>query len=252
VTTPAAGHDDIRQLLAAYALDGLEPAEAEEVERHLQTCQVCRTEFAEHLEVASHFSEVSVEPPQLVWDRILHQLHEPPAGYPLSAQPRVDADRRGRTVGIRAVAAFAAVAAVMILALGIDVVRLDRRSTSGPNTGQAALQQAARQAIAAPGARRVTLKSSDGTLSIDVVVVPDGTGYLVSNDLPALPSGETYQLWGKTGGQLVSFGVLGNRPGVVPFRAEAPVVALALTQERAGGVPAPTKQPLLIGALPSH
>jgi hypothetical protein len=248
--SPIGGHEELQQLLGAYALDALDSAEAEEVEQHLQGCAVCRSEISEHREVAGLFSGIDVEPPPRVWDRIVERLAEPDRARLPGPGPLAVVGQR-RTVGIRAVAGLAAVAAVIILALGIDVIRLDRhKPVSGTVTGQLALQQAARAAIAAPGARRVTLKSSDGTLSIDVVVAPDGTGYIVSNTLPALPNGETYQLWGQTSGQLVSFGVLGSRPGVIPFRAEAPVVALAITAERAGGVPAPSKQPLLAGALP--
>lgn len=251
--TPIGGHDELQKLLGAYALDALDFDEAEEVEGHLQICPGCRAEVAAHRDVATLFSEVGVEPPARVWGQILERMVMPPAGQgPLHRRQGVAASHQRRTVGMRSVAALVGLAAVVIVVLGLDVIRLERRTpTAGSTTGQAALQQAARAARLAPGARRTTLRSSDGLLSIDVVIVPDGTGYLVSNGLPALPKDQTYQLWGQTQGQLVSYGVLGSSPGVIPFRAETPpLIALAITAERAGGVPAPSKQPLLAGRLP--
>jgi anti-sigma factor RsiW len=247
---PMSAHEDLKELLGAYALDALEPDEAAEVERHLEGCADCRTEVAEHREVASLFSDVSIEPPAGVWEQIVRRLDEPPApSVPRLPTPDTKAGKPGRTIPMRTAAALAAAAAIVIAGLSIAVIRLDQRK-SGPSTSQAALQQAAHTALTTPGARRTTLRSSDGKLSIDVVILPDGKGYLVSNDLPPLPNGQTYQLWAQTNNQLVSFGVLGGSPGVVPFRVEPPVVALAVTSEPAGGVPAPTMQPLLLGPLP--
>jgi anti-sigma-K factor RskA/putative zinc finger protein len=245
-------HEDLKELLGAYALDALEPDEAAEVERHLSGCAECRTEVAEHREVAGLYSDVTVEPPAGLWEQIVQRLDEPPAQPTPRLRPADSgAGKPRRTVSMRTVAALAAAAVIVIAALGVTAVRLDQRK-SGPGTSQAALQKAAQVAVTTPGARRTTLRSSDGRLSIDVVILPDGHGYLVSNDLPKLPNGQTYQLWAQTNNQLVSFGVLGESPGVIPFRVESPVVALAVTSERAGGVPAPTMQPLLIGPLPSR
>ena len=257
--TAMSAHDDVKELLGAFALDALEPDEAAEVEQHLRGCAECRAEVAEHRDVAALFSEETVDPPPGVWQQIVERLDEP--GQPTVAAPanrsaaplrQVEplAGHPRRTVSMRTVVSLVAAAAIVIAGLSVAVVALDQRN-SGPGTSQAALQQAARTALAAPGARRTTLRSSDGLLSIDVVILPNGRGYLVSNNLPRLPTGQTYQLWAETNNQLVSFGVLGDSPGVSSFRVEPPVVALAVTDERAGGVPAPTKQPLLSGQLPS-
>ncbi|HSS12201.1 MAG TPA: anti-sigma factor [Acidimicrobiales bacterium] len=244
-------HEDLKELLGAYALDALEPDEAADVERHLSGCAECRIEVAQHREVASLFSDVTLEPPAGIWEQIVQRLDEPPAQPARPLRPAESgAGKPGRTVSMRTVAALAAAAVIVIAGLGVTAVRLDQRK-SGPSTNQAALQKAAQVAVTTPGARRTTLRSSDGRLSIDVVILPDGHGYLVGNDLPRLPNGQTYQLWAQTNNQLVSFGVLGESPGVSLFRVESPVVALAVTSERAGGVPAPTMQPLLSGPLPS-
>jgi anti-sigma-K factor RskA len=241
--TAMSAHEGMQELLGAFAVDALEPDEKAQVERHLRDCAACRREVAEHRDVAATFVEETVEPPPQIWEHIVERL-EPPA------PPALPAHDERRSVSRRTVISLAAAALVVIAGLGIAVVALAERAPK-PSTSQAALQQAARTALTAPGARRTTLRSSDGRLSIDVVILPSGRGYLVSNNLPSLPNGQTYQLWAETNNQLVSFGVLGQSPGVTSFRVEPPVVALAVTNEPAGGVPAPTRAPLLSGPLSS-
>ena len=52
------------------------------------------------------------------------------------------------------------------------------------------------------------------------MVQPDGVGFLSAGTLPELPASETYQLWGVYGdGDVISLGVVGNRPAIEPFAA---------------------------------
>ena len=237
--TAMSAHEDIQELLGAYALDALDVPERAEVEEHLKHCAECRREVDEHRDIAATFLEETIEPPPEAWEHIVERLDQP------APPPREDR----RAVSSRTALSLAAAAIIVIAGLGIAVVALARR-TPAPSTSQAALQRAAQTALTSPGAKRTTLRSSDGRLSIEVVILPSGRGYLVGNNLPALPNGQTYQLWAETNNQLVSFGVLGETPGVSSFRVEPPVVALAVTDERAGGVPTPTRAPLLSGSLP--
>ena len=65
-------------------------------------------------------------------------------------------------------------------------------------------------------------------------MLPTGTGFLSASGLPELPETETYQLWGVYGDEdVISLGVLGNRPGIEPFTAEDDV-ADARHHPRAG------------------
>ena len=41
-------HEEVADLLGAYALDALEPAELQAVDRHVQGCRACLAEVAEH------------------------------------------------------------------------------------------------------------------------------------------------------------------------------------------------------------
>jgi anti-sigma-K factor RskA len=97
------------------------------------------------------------------------------------------------------------------------------------------------------------MSSTDGTVKASVVYLPDGEGFLVDDSLRALPSDRTYQLWALMGdaqpAQAVSAGVLGPDPGVAAFRAQGPVVAFAITDERAPGVASPSSPPVVQGTV---
>ena len=241
-------HPEIEELLGAYALDAVDPDEAEVVEAHLRECPRCRSEVAAHREVAAALAHVGAPAPPGVWEGIARGLEEAPPQLDL---PRLDRrwDRpRSRRPG-RALAALAA-AAVVLVALGVQVVRqeerLDKLSAALEDQG---LEGVVTAALLDPGARRVDLRSDDGRLHADAVLTPDGSGYLVRHNLPALSEELTYQLWAVVGDRKVSVGVLGPRPGVAAFRADAGVVLLAVTVEREGGVVASDKPPVLRGAL---
>lgn len=80
------------------------------------------------------------------------------------------------------------------------------------------------------------------------MVLPSGTAFLVNVRLPALGQQQTYQLWGRVGGQLVSLGLLGPAPTDVPLRVEGGVGGFAVTAEPAGGVAQPTHAPVAASA----
>ena len=82
------------------------------------------------------------------------------------------------------------------------------------------------------------------------MVRDDGVGFLAAKALPALPDTETYQLWGVYGdGDVISLGVIGNRPDIEPFSALGDIDALVITREQAGGVVSSTTGAVLVGEL---
>src|ERR1700727_2602092 len=85
-------HEDIEELLGAYALDAVEPDEVEMIERHLEVCPRCRAEVAEHREVTGLLGYVGYEAPAGVWDRISASMQEPPPAMRLA---RMDAPPPG-------------------------------------------------------------------------------------------------------------------------------------------------------------
>ena len=71
----------------------------------------------------------------------------------------------------------------------------------------------------------------------------------MSSTLDPLPTDRTYQLWNIGDAGPVSLGVLGNDPGATAFHVQGPVSTLAITAERAGGVPAPENIPLVTATV---
>ena len=122
-------HDEIAELLGAYALDAVEPDEAALVEDHLRECPRCAAEVAEHREVAAMLAHSGAPAPEGIWERIVEGLEEPPPeiNLPVGAPPPpgvidLGARRRSR-VPARWVPAAAAAAGTQRVA-----TRLRRRA----------------------------------------------------------------------------------------------------------------------------
>lgn len=242
-------HREIADLLGAYALDAVEADEASVVAAHLETCPRCRDEVVGHLETAAFLANAGSTAPDGVWSRIAASLEEPPPQFEL-ARIRPHAGPSRRSLPARPVAAIAAAAAIVIGLLGVQVQRQDGRlDRLSPAIEQRGLDEAVAAALFDDRSTKVDLISDSGTLSAKAVVQPDGKGYLVDHNLPPLPSGLTYQLWGLVGEQTVSLGVLGNEPAVRAFTAAGDVSVLAITAERAGGVATTSKTPVVRGFL---
>lgn len=242
---PQLTHTEIQELLGAYALDAVDLDEAAVIDAHLADCPRCRSEVAEHREAATLLSFSGAAAPDGVWDKIAAGLEESPPPFKLATPIPI----RARRAPIRMLAAVAAAAAVVVIGLlGAQVVqqghRIDQLAAVADQRG---LDQAAAAAAVAPDARTVHLESDDGSQVADAVVLPDGQGYLVEMQLPALGHDQTYQLWGILGSQTISLGVLGDDPIITSFKAAGPLTALAITAEHTGGAVAPTTPPIVQG-----
>lgn len=242
-------HADAAELLGAYALDALDADEREAVERHLEVCPRCRAEVADHRTVASFMGSAGGPAPDGLWDRIAGSLEEAPPELRLA--PVVPLRER-RSVSVRVGAAAAALAAGVIGVLGAEVVHLNHQvdHVAASDRTNTALMSAATHALANPDAQRVSMRSPDGSVTAQVAVLPDGTGFLVADRLPALASDRTYQLWALADGQKISAGVLGARPQIVAFRyAPAGLSGFAVTAEHAGGVSVSENSPVVVGTV---
>ena len=67
-------HDEIAELLGAYALDAVEADEAELIAAHLAECPRCAAEVAEHWEVTGLIANAGVDAPPEIWDRIAARI----------------------------------------------------------------------------------------------------------------------------------------------------------------------------------
>lgn len=250
-------HDEIQELLGAYALDAVDADEAVEVTAHLPTCARCRAEVEEHREVAGLLAHTGTDAPDGLWDRIAGSLdgEEPPMRL-VPEQPPVVTSDDGATADVVPLrrrwyvpaAAVGAVAAALVAILGVQVVEQGRRIDQ---MEQAAAEDPARRAfelaMAEAGSRQVELRGESGVVAT-AVLTPGGDGWLDASGLPPLDRGQTYQLWGDAGEVLVSLGVLGPDPGVVHFDARG-YQALAVTAEASPGVVISEEPPVAAGAV---
>lgn len=230
-------HEELQELLGAYALDAVPEDERQVLEAHLAECPRCQAEVAEHRETAALLAGGGAAAPDKLWDRIAETLDEVPRALD---RERVRGARRGGTRRwVQAVAAAAAV--VAIWALGLQVIeqgrRLDRLAAGVEDAG---LVRAANAALLDPDARRVAIASEDGAVRVEAVVLPDGAGYLVRDNLRKLPKGRVYQLWALGRGDPISAGVLGGDPGIVAFTVDPAIQGLAVSEERSGGATTPS------------
>lgn len=244
-------HEEVQDLLAAYALDAVDGDEALAVEDHLRDCPRCEAEVASHREVVASLAHTGSPAPEGLWPRIAGALEEAPPALELTRMTPFAAS--SRRAPARWVAGVVAAAAAVTGVLGLLVVRQEQRvDRLAAVTRQRALEQAASSASADPKAQRVALRSEDGRTWAKAVVQHDGSGYLVEHNLPVLSPGRTYQLWGKSGTKTVSLGVLGPSPGVAAFRVDGDVDTVAVTAEESGGVAVTTQAPVLRGYLPDR
>jgi anti-sigma factor RsiW len=254
-------HDEIVQLLGAFALDAVDPDEAQEIRAHLVDCPRCSAEVAEHWEVTGLIANVGVDAPAALWDRIAARIDERPAGarrpapLRLASGPALGPSPRDarRRLAWSAVGTVAAAAAVVAILLGVQVGRLDQRVGQLANASrQTGISQAVQAALLDPGAKTVALTATDSSSKARaavVVVLPDGSAFMLNTALPRLAADRTYQLWGVVNGQTVSLGVLGSQPHDVAFTVDpgAPVKVFAVTDEVAGGVVRSTHSPVALG-----
>jgi anti-sigma-K factor RskA len=106
-------------------------------------------------------------------------------------------------------------------------------------------------ALSIPNHRLVNLDSASDVRVAQLVVLPDGQGYLVNSSMPALAATKTYQLWGFVNNKAVSIGLMGRSPRDVAFTVSgSPSPSrLAVTVEPAGGTRAPTGAIVASGAV---
>jgi anti-sigma-K factor RskA len=243
---------ELDDLLGVYALDAVDGDERAQVEAYLEREPAARARVAEYREATALLTQPVAEAPDGLWQRIEASLgeHRAPRGATVVAiETRRTRTRRRIVAGIAAAAA-----AVLIALLGVKVVqqddRIDQLANRLDDRGGGVLA-AARNAIDDPRAERVSLRSPDGSMEARVVLLPDGEGYVLDDNLATLVPGRTYQLWALVGDRrsprVISAGVLGADPGVTAFNVAGPVVGFAITDEVAPGVVSSVQPPLLQG-----
>lgn len=241
-------HESMRDLVAVYALDALDASEVAEVEDHLRDCPRCRDELSGYRATAALLAHGGYAAPEGVWEKISGDIGVGEAHSAPKLRLVVGGQKRpARTWALR----VAAAAAVVVLAgTGLELNHQDHRinQLTSALADQNLLQQATAVALD-PAAQRLALTSPSGQTRATAAVLPDGTGYVVSEAMPALPAGRTYQLWSIVSGRAISAGLMGSHPGVTEFRLADRASVLAVTVEPAGGSAQPTSEPVASGSV---
>jgi anti-sigma-K factor RskA len=231
-------HEEIREALAAYALDALDAEARRTVETHLHTCAECAAEV-EALRGAAAALAVGVpptEPSPGLRDRVMAAVRDERTGAGV---------RRLWVAGLAAAAALAVVFAGLSLALYRELVA---------QRAELARQGQLIAMLGSPSTRAVTLQ---GTVEGNVRFVYDpdrGQGMLVVTQLRDPGRGFVYQLWLVAGQTPESAGVFRPtpaRPVLLPVTADLRRYgAVAVSIERApAGAPRPTAPPVLSASL---
>jgi anti-sigma-K factor RskA len=258
-------HDE-QALAAAYVLSALDPGERRDFEVHAASCPACLEEVRSLQRVATALaSSVPQQTPNPeLRARLLSTITgaAPPAA---GERPPISDSR-----------AWLPLAAAIVLTAGLAVYAwaLQQRVS----TLEVRLNDAERRAASAERdtleARRV---ADDATSAMAVLAAPDLTRIdlagqtpaprataralwsrnrgmvFTTADLPPAPAGRVYQVWIVTALSPVSAGLLTLDPSgrtTTVFRTSPDIaapVAVAVTLEPGGGVPAPTGERYLIG-----
>lgn len=244
---------------ASYALDALDADEKTAFEAHLRSCAQCQAEVDSYREVIGQIAlgAPAQGPPAQLRARVLENAKNV---IPLAREGSV------RMPSTR-VAWFTA-AASLVFAVGFGSLFLIERSrnreaavaAASAHTELARIQQqlAERDSVIATLLTRdlasAALAATGRPPSARVYHNRESNRIIIAAyDLPPAPEGRTYQLWGISGNQAVSIGVFNTDTRgravisfVVPLGARYQLSGV--TQEPAGGSPAPTMTPIILGA----
>lgn len=212
----------MHDLVALYALDALEGEDLDSFENHLAQCPTCSTELARHRAAAGALV-ADAAPSEETWARIKAAVSAPDAE--IITLPTDSGDSRAW----RWVAAVASIAALVFGAILVA----DLLDAGDVDTVVAAAEEAASEEGAIVSDFLV-----DDIAVAQVVLTTDGRGYVIPTDeLDALDSDRTYQLWViNEAADVISAGVLGADPAPAVFTWTGEVSGFALTREVAGGV----------------
>ena len=250
-------HDQLGDQAAAYVLGALTPDERQAFEAHVAECALCAAEVRSYAPVTTALASLApaAEPSAPVRARLLSALHTRSA----------------------ASTNWLAMAASLALAVGLGGYALQlrgrvsglesrlREATLRADAGERQVADARRTAfeaqstvavLAAPDLARIDLAGQPAAPAATARAFWSRSRGLVftASNLPAPPRGRAYQLWVLTAQPApISAGMLTlDADGGVNARFATPPdlpqpVAMAVTLEPEGGVPAPTGDKYLVG-----
>lgn len=248
-------HDELKANAAGYVLGILDREERRAFELHLAECSECAAEVASLRPVVGALATAvpQVTPRPELRDRILNAAADSGGMRPADAlQTRSPGTGQPRSSGALI---WLPVAAAIVIAIGagIYVVQLQRQMSDLQARFDQA--QAMTAVLAAPDLARIDLQGQSTAPAARARALWSRSRGLVftAANLPPAPAGKAYQVWVVTAQAPISAGLLVLDPEGVGTHYYttppdiAPPVAVAVTLEPAGGVPAPTGDRYLVG-----
>jgi anti-sigma-K factor RskA len=241
-------HDELKANAAGYVLGSLDPEERRAFESHVAGCAECATEVASLRPVVDALATAvpQVTPRAEIRDRILNARAD--AG--LNARPSMVHDRKPP-----AALMWLPLAAAVIIAVGASIYAARLQRQLGELQARFDQEQAMTAVLAAPDLARIDLEGQSPAPDARARALWSRSRGLVftAANLPPAPAGKAYQVWVVTAQAPISAGLLtpdstgiGTQYYMTPADI-APPVAVAVTLEPAGGVPAPTGERYLVG-----
>ncbi|MFH8259275.1 anti-sigma factor [Streptomyces roseolus] len=243
---------DTHTLVAAYALGALDDGEQKDFDAHLRACEACRQEAAEFQATTARLAAaVAQPPPAAAKAQVMAAIDEvrqlPPRIPTPSAAPVLGGILRRRAMPLALAASVAAAALGGVAAWqtqnGQDLEQQARQSQQQLDAVSAVL--------AAPDARTVHGKTTNGALTTVVSSEQQNKAVFTAANLPAPGSGKTYQLWLDHDGTMRPAGLIDHDGTVILTGNPADASSVGLTLEPSGGSSQPTTDPLLLMALPA-
>ena len=242
-------HDELKDLLPAYALDALDAAEFAEVDAHVRTCADCTRELTELRRVVTGvgLEAAPVTPQDSLREKVIARA---------TSQARVidiaSARHSSGSLPTRPQRSWVlpiALAASVLIAVGALVYGFAQRAE---NNRLAQLNQI----MLASDVVRIDLKGQESAAGASARAYWSASrGFVLeASNLPALPAGKVFQLWSIVGSTPTSAGILttdgrggGSLSAAVPGSVKRPD-AMGITIEPAGGSATPTMPIVLIGS----
>lgn len=241
--------DDIRSLLAAYALDAVDDVERRAVERLVATDPDAARELADWRATAAELAAaVALGPPPALRDRVLADVARTPQARPgsTSGSSHRSTARGRRSTGPvtrlnRLSLAVAAAAVVAVAVPGVVAWQSTERAVEAE-----AEARALTDVLADPTSQVVRADVAGGGTAVAVLGSRDAV--LVADGLPELEGDRVYQLWALRDGAALPADLLQVRDGQVRTVADVyrPGDGLAVTVEPAGGSEQPTSEPVVV------
>lgn len=241
-------HDDMRMLIAPYALGALTPEETEQVRAHVSSCDECTAEADGYMRVVSALaSSVDPEPvpagfvegvmAKVAAQRAEGSRHERQAET-VDASPPATVTQLPRSRPGYALMAAAAVALIVAVLAGALISTTNDLSNTKTDLARARDQVA--QLVDSEGGMRL---GSPGGDAVGAMLPTDDGGVFVVHGLENAPSNHTYQVWLIEDDQPISAGTFDPDSGVGTLQTDhslANVEAVAVTVEPKGGSKSPT------------